>query len=736
MQKKSRRVFSIILVLLGLVLSLSLSIFAAERSVETEVIAQAQSTEQKCLDLQPEKNNSTKLDPKAVSALKRSVYDRTRDPLCFRETLDEAEKALNGYQSIRDESSVAWLQAQLNQLSLLIEVTQWLNKAKNRLANEQWIPQKIDVNTPLQEWKKKLQKQLDNLDMIQARLLIDTPNPLLIYAQINFAWNLNRLKQNFFSFYEPSWDEIGKTLLERAIQNAQKLNDKDKSAATIYALGYYGKWYQTRGNYDEARMQTEKALRLASSIQAKDIAYQWEWQLGQIHKAQGNLESAIAAYNAAYNTLQSLRPDVLASNEPDPLAFLTFREKVEERVYREFVDLLLYANNPSQENLALARKVIDSLQIAELETFLQEPCPVLSSELIDQVVDREDPTAAVIYPIILEERLEVILKLPGQKNLQNYKTSVNRDEVENTLRQLRYSLEQPFFSSKMGKPKAQDVYKWLIRAAETLIPPDKIKTLLFVPDGLLRNIPMAALHDGEKFLIEKYAVGVSPGLQLSVSNPNKRYNALIAGLSEDPKEPGFGPLEYAEEEVCKVQNFFKKSQTILDDKEVNRSGDNCQKSSNTNSKNLQNELKSPEYNLIHLATHGQFSFFNRQETFILTASGKLDLDKWKTFLKDRGFNPIELLVLSACETATGDDRDTLGIAGVAVQTGTRSTIASLWSIDDASTPELMQQFYQGLQKEKLTKAAALQQAQLELLKNPSAYKPSHWAPYVLVGDWR
>ena len=95
-----------------------------------------------------------------------------------------------------------------------------------------------------------------------------------------------------------------------------------------------------------------------------------------------------------------------------------------------------------------------------------------------------------------------------------------------------------------------------------------------------------------------------------------------------------------------------------------------------------------------------------------------------------------MLILSACETGEGDDREVLGIAGLAAQSGIRSTLASLWSIDDSSTAELMKQFYKGLTSG-LTKAEALQQAQLYLLdKYPGAYKPSHWAPYILVGDWR
>lgn len=96
---------------------------------------------------------------------------------------------------------------------------------------------------------------------------------------------------------------------------------------------------------------------------------------------------------------------------------------------------------------------------------------------------------------------------------------------------------------------------------------------------------------------------------------------------------------------------------------------------------------------------------------------------------------IELLVLSACQTAAGDERAGLGIAGVAFQAGARSTIASLWNLDDESTSVLMNEFYQELANKKLTKAEALRHAQLALLQNPKYKRPMFWAPYILLGNW-
>jgi CHAT domain-containing protein len=141
---------------------------------------------------------------------------------------------------------------------------------------------------------------------------------------------------------------------------------------------------------------------------------------------------------------------------------------------------------------------------------------------------------------------------------------------------------------------------------------------------------------------------------------------------------------------------------------------------------------------VHLATHGQFSS-KAEDTFILTWDNRLDLDKLSNLLKDRGIrssSSIELLVLSACQTATGDNRATLGLAGVAIKARAKSTIASLWSVSDDATQDLMINLYQNIATKNLTKGESLRQAQQTLLRNPKYSSPYYWAPFVLVGNWQ
>ena len=152
-------------------------------------------------------------------------------------------------------------------------------------------------------------------------------------------------------------------------------------------------------------------------------------------------------------------------------------------------------------------------------------------------------------------------------------------------------------------------------------------------------------------------------------------------------------------------------------------------------------LAGEKHSIVHLATHGQFSSDPRQ-TFIITASDtptaprteRIDLDRLRSILQQGRSRSIDLLVLSACETATGDRRAAMGLAGTAIRSGVGSTIASMWSVEDRATAKLMKKFYQTLtQQNRVSKAEALRVAQREIRKEYE--HPYYWASFVLVGNW-
>ena len=535
------------------------------------------------------------------------------------------------------------------------------------------------------------------------------PSRTSVYARIDLAQSLMKL-----SAIEQSVSGDIAQMLATAVQQAKNLPDP---RAESYALGTLGQLYEQKQQESDALSLTEKALAIAQTIDASEIAYQWQWQIGRLLKIKGDNARAISAYDQAVKTLQSLRSDLVAINSD---VQFSFREKVEP-VYRQFVDLLLQSSpesQPQQENLIAARQAIESLQLAELDNFFREAC-LVAKRSIDAVVE-EDQTAAFIYPIILPDRIEVIFKLPKQP-LRRYTTSIAQSEVESILEELRQNLTKREIL-KRSQSLSQQVYNWLIQPAASDLAQSNIKTLVFVLDGSLRNIPMAVLYDGQQYLIEKYAIALTPGLQLVDPKPVEQVQlkALIAGLSQ--ARHGFNALAYVENELKQIQTEVP-GPLFLNQQFTTES--------------FNNEINLQPLPVVHLATHGQFSS-NAEETFILAWDKPIKVNELNSLLRSRDERrpeAIELLVLSACETATGDKRAALGLAGVALRAGARSTLASLWQVDDESTTVLMSQFYEGIADQQLTKAEALRQAQLNLLRNPRYQHPLFWSPYVLLGNW-
>ncbi len=594
----------------------------------------------------------------------------------------QPEAALDFYQRAAAESPSPNLriQAQVNQLSLLVDQKEW-------------------------------SKALALVPQIQSNLTQLPLSRTAVNARINLAQSLMKIaKQGKFS--SPSSSETAQ-LLATAVQQAQSLEDKRTLA---YALGNFGGLYEQNKQWNHARELTEKALLLAQGINASDIAYRWQWQLGRLLKQEGNREGAIAAYSQAVSTLQSLRSDLVAVSSD---VQFSFRESVEP-VYRELVGLLLLPGTASeQSNLIKAREVIESLQLAELDNFFQDACLNAKPIQIDQI----DQTAAVFYPIILSDRLEVILALPGQP-LRQYTTVLPKEQIEQTLNSLpdTATILRRRLSLKNFLELSQQAYNWLVRPVEAELAASGVKTLVFVPDGAIRNIPLSALHDGKHYLIEKYSVAIAPSLQLVDPQPlgQEKLRVLAFGLSE--ARPGFQPLPNVQLELERIKAAVE-SQVVLNESFTDL--------------NFQQAIESFSFPVVHLATHGQFSS-KASDTFILTWDERIsaiDFDELLRTQQGTRTRPIELLVLSACKTAKGDERAALGMAGVAVRAGTRSTLASLWVVSDEATALLMTAFYEELAKNQATKAEALRHAQLTILQDKEFAHPYYWAPFVMVGNW-
>ncbi|MEH2058602.1 MAG: CHAT domain-containing protein [Nostoc sp.] len=609
----------------------------------------------------------------------------------------DSQTALSFYQQAAASSLDANIrvQAQLNQLNLLVDTKQQ-NAAKTLLL--------------------QLKQQVQAL----------SPSKTAIEARVNLAHTMMQMAET--TEYQISWRDIAQ-LLALAIPQAQELDNPRLQADT---LGSLGSVYEGAKQWQESEKLTGQAVELAEQADAKDIAYRWEWQLGRVRKKQGKIESAIAAYKTAISTIKSLRID-LASANPD--VQFSFRSAVEP-IHRQLVELLVQSNQ--KDRLKTARDVIEGLQLIELDNFFREACLNAKPELVDQV----DRRAAVIYPIILKDQLAIIVSFPKSRqnpqgkadntkevdtrDFRYYKAETSQEEIEQVALHLRNYLNQSN-TFELLLPLLQQMYDWVIKPEAPDLAASKVETLVFVLDGVLRNIPMAALYDQQQkqFLVEKYSIALTPGLQLLAprSRQLERLGALVAGVSQ--ARPGYSALPNIKQEVQKIASDMP-TQILLNEKFTSSA--------------FKDKMSTLSFPIVHLATHGQFGS-TQEQTYIVAWDDQIKVKQLSSLLNTvellRG-KAIELLVLSACETASGDAKSALGLAGIAVRSGVSSTVATLWRVNDETSALLMSQFYDQLvqaSKTGISKAEALRRAQISILRNSEYRSPYHWAGYVLLGNW-
>jgi len=507
--------------------------------------------------------------------------------------------------------------------------------------------------------------------------------------------------------------EAAAQLLAKAIAQAKTLDD---NRTYTYALGTLGHLYEQNQQFPEAITLTRQAIVIAQANNADDLIYKWHWQLARLLKATGEKEEALKSYNQAVEVLKLIQGDLASASANSQFSF---QERIEP-IYREYVSLLLETSGSNnQQKLKQAQSVIESLKLAELINFFRSDCLKIKSNDVTQI----DPTAAVVYVITLSDRLEVLLTLPDGK-IKRYTTAIASSKVESNVSDLRNNLLD--VGSQDYLESAQRIYNWTIRPLEADLASNKVQTLVIVSDDALRNIPFAALHDGKQFLIEKYNLASSPGLQLLDSKPiaKKQVNVLLVGISQ-PRF-GFTALPAVQQELESIQ------------KQVNNTSSNLLLNEAFTSTSLQSSLQDFPFLIVHIATHGKFSS-KAADTFILAWERKVNIEQLHGILRSLEHNdtePLELLILSACETATGDKRSALGLAGIAVRAGARSTIGSLWQISDNGSAMLMSALYNKLADRNVTRSAALRYAQLTLLKDENFNHPYYWAPFILLGNWQ
>ncbi len=542
----------------------------------------------------------------------------------------------------------------------------------------------------------------------------DTHDVALLYLRCGqTAWQLRQRKTGGTAGPGGSQAE---NAYQRALTIAEKLGDK---RALTYALGYLGQLRESAGDTAVALELTRRAAFIAQETQSPDATYRWEWQIGRLLTANGDRDAAIAAYRRALQTLQPIRQDLLLDSGASGT---TFRERVGP-VFFGLTDLLIQkadtATNPAevQRTLREACDTVEQLKSVELEDYLQDECMSLLRGKAARIENVGRKTA-VVYIIPLADRTEMLVSIGPE--LKRVKVAVGAERLAKEVRAFRSHLETRITNDYLVE--ARQLYQWLIRPLRDLLDAAGIQTLVFVPNGVLRTIPMSALEDGGQFLIEQFAVSVSPGLTLLEPRPMDRVHvqAIKAGLGEAVQN--HPPLPFVAAELQTVQKVF---------------GGPIRVDQDFVWPTLKKDFVQAQYQVVHFATHGQINP-DVSTSYLLTHNGKLTLDQLEELLRPSQFRgrPVELLTLSACQTAAGDERAALGLAGLAVKAGARSVLATLWSVQDESTALLMGEFYSQLASgSAITKARALQLAQLKVLHDPRFDHPGYWAPYLIIGNW-
>lgn len=478
--------------------------------------------------------------------------------------------------------------------------------------------------------------------------------------------------------------------------NIFELSEKCLSGNDLWAVGYRGWLKEKQGKIDEAIILTRRAL--FASQDKPEALYLWQWQMGRLCSDKAD---KLKWFTRAVETLTPIRSSLYA----DQKTFGIFQREIRP-VYFSLADMLLKENKTIE-----ARDILESLKQAELQEFFTDAC-IGNQDIRDvALLNQTSEGIAIIYPVIFDDRFVVILTTP--EGIKQYSSECNGDEVRQTVLMFREQLQDR--SSNAFLTTGKVIYDLAIAPILNELNRTHINTLVFAPDGVLRLIPFAALHDGNMFLIETFAISITPAMTTVDNQPYEIGNILVSGLSEAVQS--FDPLPAVPDELKTVKEIMG-GDKLIQDSDYTLTG-------------FSNEFQACKYSAVHLATHGVFGGTSK-ESYLLTYDGKLTMDSLESLLKSCGH--VDLLVLSACQTALGNDRAALGLAGTAVKAGVKSVIATLWFVNDVSTGQVMTEFYRQL-KSGNSKAKALQEAQKALIAQKKFWKPLYWSPYLLIGNW-
>ncbi|MCL1471324.1 CHAT domain-containing protein [Argonema antarcticum] len=435
------------------------------------------------------------------------------------------------------------------------------------------------------------------------------------------------------------------------------------------------------------------------------------------------------------------------------------------------IDRTAFEQNFQQANFDRAVQMFEEAQAVEFGKYFgtnffgQTATPEQISQTLCDLAETTGKKAALLYVVSLEKQLELLLILPSstpctkasfkQNNnstlfIRKIVREANRKSVQTVAKEFRSGVTDPILSNDY-RNFAKQFYQWIIAPVQSDLAANKIDSLIFSMDRGLRSVPVAAFNNGQQFLIEQYNVALIPSFSLTDTRYIRIANSQMLAMGISKSTQAQSPLPAVAVEVPTLANILWRGQAFLNEEST--------------LEKLQSLTRQQHFEIIHIATHAEFRAGEVSKSYIQFWNSKLQLDQLQNFSRKLAWNKapkVEMLVLSACRTALGNEQAELGFAGLAVQAGVKTAVGSLWYASDEGSLALMTEFYHKLRTAPI-KTEALRDAQLGMLKGQVRFQngqlvlsdnrrvslppelatsgninlshPYFWSGYTMIGNW-
>ena len=545
---------------------------------------------------------------------------------------------------------------------------------------------------------------------------------------------------------------------QQALSISKEIGDSAVEGTTLNNIGLA---YDNLGQYSKALDYYQQALAIIKEV--GDLAGEGATlnNIGYALDSQSQTELAILFFKESVKVRESIRKDLKKLSREEQQSFT----RTVADTYRTLSDRLL-----KQGRVTEALQVLDLLKIQELEDYLKnikgnditaqgvrllEPEKAISSQLsnlniekipelnrqlasqlkqlpkseinkVPEYLQNIPKGAVLIYPLILDDRLELIVFSSGSIPA-NYTIPIKKEELTILINEFRASLMD--WGSEDAIVSSKNLYDLLIKPIETELKQANADTILYAPDSFLRYIPIAALYDGKQYLIEKYRINNLIAYSLFDSNHNSLTNLRIYagafGGKAGERKFGQTALPFSIPEVEYITSTFPNTNKYIEQ--------------NFTAKTTKEKVAGNS--IVHFATHAEFSSQSPLDSYVLFGDGsKITLAE----INDLSLKDTALVVLSACQTGLsstlGNGAEILGFGYQVQRAGAKASIASLWSVSDGGTQLLMQEFYKKLQKGNIAPSTALREAQLSMIRRPIKERetnynhPFFWSAFVVIGN--